>query len=287
MRLFLISTDHLEDRIWFRDDDDLKAAMNIVAIIVSMLNIDIWVFALMSNHVHFIIFGNRSDAELFITKFKKLYGQYYQNKYRTKHFLKRNGVDISEVDSKWEGLEKAMAYVQMNPPAANICLDAQGYKWGTGSCFFNGNNPSGKKASEFSYRELCRLLKTHARIRPDMVISDEGYVLPESYVNIAQVETVFGTPKRMNYFLNSSSKARARIEKGGQSVPSFSDKNIAALIPDICVSLFRTSNMMDLGEEELARLSYELRRRFSCDIAQIARLVGMTKADLAKALDKF
>ena len=136
MRLFLISTDHLEDRIWFRDDDDLKAAMNIVAIIVSMLNIDIWVFALMSNHVHFIIFGNRSDAELFITKFKKLYGQYYQNKYRTKHFLKRNGVDISEVDSKWEGWEKAMAYVQMNPPAANICLDAQGYKWGYGKLFF-------------------------------------------------------------------------------------------------------------------------------------------------------
>ena len=29
---FLISTDHLEDRLWFRDEEDFRVAMNYVAV---------------------------------------------------------------------------------------------------------------------------------------------------------------------------------------------------------------------------------------------------------------
>lgn len=38
MRKFfwLVTTDHLTDRIWFKDDEDFKAAMNIVAVLSTM-----------------------------------------------------------------------------------------------------------------------------------------------------------------------------------------------------------------------------------------------------------
>lgn len=32
MTFFLVTTDHLETRLWFRDDEDFKSGMNLVAV---------------------------------------------------------------------------------------------------------------------------------------------------------------------------------------------------------------------------------------------------------------
>ena len=63
----LVSTNHLEGRLWFRDDDDFKVGMNDVAILSAILNIKVVAFILMSNHVHFILEGTRENALMFIT----------------------------------------------------------------------------------------------------------------------------------------------------------------------------------------------------------------------------
>lgn len=58
----------------------------------------------MSNHVHFVLEGTEEDARC------------------VREFLRGNGVDIRLLELEGESLERAIAYVQMNCVAANICM---------------------------------------------------------------------------------------------------------------------------------------------------------------------
>lgn len=267
---WLVTTDHLEDRIWFKDEEDFKVAMNIVAILSTMIGLRIVAFVLMSNHVHFILECDKALAKIFIDRFKKMYSQYYNKKYGTNALLHRNGVDYQEVAVGDESFERAVAYVQMNSVAANICLHPSGYPWGTGPTFFATAQEKGDEIGSLSGRARVRLLHSKLPVPDSYRISAEGYILPSSYVPVKFVEAVFRTPKRMTWFLQNSSKARKVKE-----APAFSDQIIAAAIKDLIVSLFRKYSIRELSEEQAAELFRQIRFRFSSNPAQIGRVCGI------------
>ena len=120
MDFWLATTDHLTDRIWFRDDEDFKMGMNLVAILAVALQVDVVSFILMSNHVHFVFCCPYEQAERFMNEFKRRYSQYMRKKYGVKELLRKVHVDIRPISGKDESMEWAIAYVQMNPVAAGI-----------------------------------------------------------------------------------------------------------------------------------------------------------------------
>lgn len=287
MEFILISTDHLCEQLWFKDDEDFKTGMNYVAIITFTTGIKILSFSLMSNHVHFVVQATQREAEAFINHFKQIYANYYQRKYGAKKFLRRNGVDFQRLDVTRESLERAIAYTQMNPVAANICLHPTGYRWGTGDCFFREKPVKGQRLGNLSFREQARILHSRIRLNQEWMLSDDGYILPESYIPIPFVERVFRTPSRMNYFLNNSSKAKARMNQQEAALPSFRDQTIMAAVPELCRSLFRNESQNQLDERCQAELIRQIRYRFSADIHQIARVLGKSYAEITRLLDSF
>ena len=71
MKFYLITTDHLSCGLWFKDEDDFKAAMNVIPIIAAMAGVHILAFILMSNHVHFVLEGSYEQCLKFITELKR------------------------------------------------------------------------------------------------------------------------------------------------------------------------------------------------------------------------
>ncbi len=282
-RYFLITTEHLEDRLWFRDEEDFRVAMNYVAVAAYLSGVMVLAFILMSNHVHFVLACNREDAERFVNTFKRLFASYFYRKYGVNELLRRNGVDIREVNYNDESLERAIAYVLMNSVAANICFEPSGYPWGTGNVLFNGNPFPGRCLREFSGRAQMRMLKSNVMLPGYYKIGSGGYILPESYVQVKGVEALFRTPKRLGYFLRTSSKARQRLEGG--AAPSFRDQNILSASEDLCRSLFRVNRISDLGVEQKKELLRQLGRRFSADLNQICRVTGIPYEEAAMMLD--
>lgn len=283
--LFLVTTAHLTDRLWFRDEEDFRVAMNYVAIAAFCSGIIILSFILMSNHVHFVLSCSRERADLFINKFKRLYSAYYRRKYGVGELLRRNDWDVVELDVRDESLEKAIAYVMMNSVAANICLEASGYPWGTGDLLFNSRPLSTRRLSEMSARAQIRLLKSNIRLPQEYKVTSDGYIWPGSYIPFKRVESIFRTPKRLNYFLKTSSKARLRMEK--DPMPSFRDQSILAACEDLCHSLFRVSSIDELSAERKAELLRQLGRRFSSDLNQLCRVTGIPFSEAARLLDTF
>ena len=287
MTFFLITTDHLETRLWFRDDEDFKAGMNLVAAVAYSLGIDILAFILMSNHVHFVLACSEEDAWCFITEFKRVYSHYLSRKYGAREVLRANGVDVRPLVLGDESLERAIAYVQMNCVAANICLNPADYPWGTGNCFFRAKADKGRTLGSLSQRARFRLTHTRQDLPSGWILGEDGYILPASYVNIDFVEGLYRAPKRMNYFLLNSSKAKHRLALNEMALPSFRDQNILSAIPDLCQSLFQKRDIQALDPEQQPLLISQIRRRFSADPNQIARVTGISYQEIARMLDDF
>ena len=282
---FLVSTDHLSDRLWFRDDADFKVGMNYVALVANATGVRVLAFILMSNHVHFILEGSRDAVLAFITEFKRRYSKYVQRKYATREFLRGNGVDIQPVGLEAESLERAIAYVQMNSVAANICAHATQYPWGTGPVFFNQLPHTGQLLDGLSRRKQIQRIHSNEKPPAGLSLSPAGYIDPASFVNISFVESLFRSPARYNYFLTHSSKARVRLQES--PAPSFRDQSILAAVPDLCHTLFRKNEAKELSPEQTAELIKQLRYRFSADLAQLSRVLGLAYEDAARLLDDY
>ena len=286
--IYLLTTEHLESCLWFRDDSDFKVAMNYVAVqAASCPEVDVLAFILMSNHVHFLLQCSRSEADLFVNQFKLRYSHYYRTRHGIKEFLRRNNVDVRLIPYEGESLERAIAYVQMNCVAANICSHPSQYPWGTGNSFFARSSTNPRCLGDLSARARARMLHSNCNILPkSWHYTEEGYIDPRSYVNILTVESIFRNPKRMNYFFSSSSKARKRIETSENNLPAFLDQTISAALPDLCRSLFGKQSFKSLKIDEKTELARQIKFRFSADANQIARVCGITYADAAQLLDR-
>ncbi len=286
-KIYLLTTEHLEDKLWFREEEDFKVAMNYIAIEAARhLEVRILAFILMSNHVHFVIQGQVESVEVFVNHFKQRYSMYYGRKYGVKELLRRNRLDIKYISPEGEGRERAIAYVQTNCVAANICSHPCQYPWGTGNCFFNQSKTAGKLLDGLSMRARGRLLRSENVLLPEeWRICEDGYILPSEYVDVESVESIFRTANRMNYFLMNSSKAKKRMGIQEDKIPAFRDQTILGTLPDLCRSLFRKGSFTELNYDEQVEFVKQVRYRFSADANQIARVCNISYSEAAQLLD--
>lgn len=284
-KTYLLSTDHLEKALWFRDDEDFKVAMNYIAVQAAKHpEVVVLAFILMSNHCHFVLSGSRNDVVDFVTEFKRCYSIYYRRKYGAAEFLRRNWLDVREVENVREALEKAIAYVLDNPVSANICSHPSQYQWGSGKLYFGTRSGHFAMFGDYSARTRLKLFHTRAQDIPDnWIISESGYILPENYVDIQSVEAIFKTPKRMNFFLQNSSKAK-KFYESPDKLPSFKDQSVFICIQDLCRSMFQKDSFNSLNANEQIELGKQIRYRFNSDANQIARVCGISYEEAAKLL---
>lgn len=283
-KYYFISTEHLKNKLWFRDNEDFKVGMNKVALLAGHTNVQIVCFVLMSNHVHFLLSADSwEDANRFITEFKNHYARYIYHKYGVWELLRRNDVDIQEVENSEEALERVIAYIQMNCVAANICGHPAQYRWGTGMCFFSDTERKGVCLNTLFRNKIQKLVHSNLDVSGYLLLGDDGYILPESYIDVKAVEALFKTAKRYDYFLRMSSKAKTRME--ANEAPGFKDQVVLSAIGDLCYTLFRKPNAQALTYTELTELMKQLRFRFSSNIEQLCRVTGLEYEKIAKMLD--
>ena len=283
---WLVTTQHLPGGLLFKDDNDFCVGMNYVAVFAHKCNVRILSFVLMSNHLHFVLEGSREQAALLVECFKREYSRHLNKKYGDVEVLRRNRVGLREVSEYGDELLRAISYVQMNPVAANICAISQDYPWGTGNVFFSmAHSADCRVIADMSSRERYRVLHSKADVPGGWMVCPQGYVLPASYVDVEFVEHIFMSPKRMTFYLHSSSKAKQRLERSDDGMPAFSDQAIWAVLPDLFRSVFRKSSVKELKHEELVELVRQLRFRFSAGASQIVRVTGLSAQQVEACLD--
>ena len=196
---WLVSSERLKDKLWFRDEEDFKAGMNLVAVGAAMNECDIMAFVLMSNHVHFILAGEKDSAILFLNRFKTRYSRYFHKKYGITALLRKNCVDLRNVQIGDESFERALAYVQMNCVAANICLHPSAYPWGTGDSFFRQYTPNGIRVGDMTARALVRMIHSKVSMPKEYIVDERVH-----YTRPVERDYIRLSPLSYRYSLRTS-----------------------------------------------------------------------------------
>jgi hypothetical protein len=240
-------------------------------------------FVLMSNHFHFIIYATREECELFIDRYKRLVSRYVRNKYGTRKILRSVKTSCSEIDLTDEGLKRLIAYVLNNPVKAGINCMPQNYEWGSGRCYFTNYEDKSfqRRLSEFGVRQQIAILRSEVKLNQDYIITDSGYIDPQSYIDFKSVERIFVRARSMEYFLSVSNKTS--VDKYGPV--SFSDSLVLAGLGEILENKYGVDNVSDLSMEVRRKVVLEIRKQFNSTPKQLARVLKCSLNEIIATLE--
>lgn len=280
MQFYHIYTKGLEDRIIFRDLQDFIVGMNYVAIAQYTTKIRILAFVLMSNHFHFAVQATEAVARAFINMFKKLLSAYIQRRYMQSAYLRRVITSCDMVLTSDDGLKRLIAYILDNPVRAGVNCVAFAYPWGSAACYFSDMEPSSVSVATLNARTRKTLFRSHVVLPDSYRIGTQGYILPSSYVDVKFVETLFGRPKSLEYYLSISASSR----KARRDFVMFSDETVSKAMCELLNNKYGVGSVCDLDAELQKSLVRELRTYFNASAKQIARITGLQLKDAIACL---
>ena len=283
-KYFHAFTKGLEDRQLFRNREDFIAGMNILAVVCNACpQLKLLAFVLMSNHVHFVLYGNEEDAKKFINAYKNLFSRYMRSRYGETKYLRHLATTVSEVFLENEGLKRLIAYVLNNPVKAGINCIASGYEWSSARCYFNHIDTTLPitKIGDLSRRERIHILHSKQSLPTSWWINSSHYVDPMSYIDYQHVQDIYGRSSSLQYFMSATLSAK----RGAVESITFSDTVIYAALVEILEKKYGVYSLEQLDCTLLKNLIRDLKVRFTASSKQLARIVGIPINDIVGMLE--
>ena len=284
MKYFHVYTKGLEDKQIFRNREDFIAGMNLLAVVCSAFpQLKLLAFVLMSNHVHFVLYGTEKQAKKFIDMYKNLVSRYVRTHYGEVKYLRHLLTTVSEVTLENEGLKRLIAYVLNNPVKAGVNCVATGYEWSSARCYFNQINLTADMVpiGSLSVRQQRKTLHSYHKLPDNWQLNSSGYVDPSAYVDYQTVERLYYSSRSFEYFLSASLSLR----KGIAENITFSDSMLYSAINELLDKKFSVSSVSELDEFLRRNLIKDLKNRFSASSKQLARVTGMTVKEVIHLLE--
>lgn len=285
---FHISTKGAEDKIIFRDEEDLRVAHNLIAICAHRNNVIVLMDCELNTHIHECVLAESlSAAENCINSLKISYSKYNDNKYGSTmsifNRVESNPILILDMAH----LRNTICYIARNAQDAGARVDS--YKWsGYRALFCKGQIASGAKSlSSMTRRELRAALHTDTGLQEsNMMISNDGIIEPASYIDWVFVEHIFKNDQ--SYFLRVLGLTDdAVMEQKLVNNPN-EFKSIEELTEEIerhCI--FRYGITHDrLSYEQLIPIIKIVYYTTRTSVAQLARCCALKKCEIEFALGK-
>lgn len=270
-----LHTKPLENDIIFQDDEERKVAINFIAITAKEVHIDILAFALMSNHFHFIIRGEKVDCLDFFQRLKK----------RLAYYLARKGrpgvLDSVEPETPaittLTQLRNEIAYVIRNPYVVRVDVNPLTWPWCSGYLSFNPllSQMHSRPVSELTFREKREITLSRSTDLPSDLRIRDGMIAPESFVNYKLVERLFPNARKYTWwvFKNVEAYVGTAISFGEQ--PNLSDDELFVVTMRLCEQRFGTKGTANLTEQQKKQLVVLLKNDWYASNGQAARLAQL------------
>lgn len=113
----------------FEEDKDYEKILEIISDLKEIMKFEIYIYCLMSNHVHLIIKeANMGDISLIMQRMLTRYAGWYNRKYERSGILIANRFKSEPVETD-EYLLTLSRYIHQNPVKAGISTSIDNYKW--------------------------------------------------------------------------------------------------------------------------------------------------------------
>ncbi|MBO4571874.1 MAG: hypothetical protein J5699_08120 [Bacteroidales bacterium] len=261
----------------FNTRHDFVNAMNRIAICSIRFKVVILAFVLMDNHFHFAV---RADSEeeciLFIKEIKRLMGMHFNYVGEDNNPFKGIPVKVIPVTDE-DYLRALICYIIKNPTKARKGM-FYNYPWGSGSLYFSSENKNTHRkpmaVSGLTVDEVRRICETHQNIPKNWVLAD-GYLLPENYIAVAEVEALYKTSRSFMFHLSLNKDEAIETNYGEWNEIGMDDVELRAERDRIIVQRFGLRRVSKLSATERLSLAKELRHKYLCSRKQLSRMVHL------------
>lgn len=300
MKYYHFCTEGLKRGVIFRDDEDFIVGMNYVAITARECNLVILAFCLMSNHWHFVVWGNLDDIARFNTMLKRRISMWLHQKYGVNHYLKSQATSVKEVENV-DYLRKVIGYVLRNPVVAGINCTIESYRWSSGGCYFNQPSTSDVRdghmtASEgderrtegpiiltdktkgvMTDRAKGIICKTNSNARKGFMPDVHGMIHPVQYIDREAVMGIFRTAKSFIYNVMAfkSFDMDLELENGLAKKITMDDSKLLKIADSICLQEFNVKSTEMLPTKDRCRIAVMLRKQYGASDKQISRILDI------------
>ena len=207
------------DEVMFRDEEDYIRGNNCLCLAAHKTGSTLLAYSEMSNHVHI---GIRTEVpELFMKTFRYPYNRYFNQKYSRAGQLGEADFFSLEIDGLYH-LLTVIAYILRNPLHHGIAATPFGYRYSSISAVFRQELGRFEAPTLLPEQNQRRYLPNRERLPEGYQMDASGLILPESVIDVADVEHQFSTARTFLYYMNrTSSEAweKEQMEDGTSMAP--------------------------------------------------------------------
>lgn len=175
------STDGNAVDVMFWDGEDYRDGMNRIAVLVPSYKVIILAFALMDNHIHFVLYGDKPECDRFMHEYVRRTSMHIANRHGESHKLSNLPIDYQLVDTDYY-LKVVICYVLKNATMAGKPFLPTDYPWSSGPLMFRTARtwcapcwiePDGVRRESFGTADTRAFLKTRDSSNHDWLLAKD------------------------------------------------------------------------------------------------------------------
>lgn len=273
--------------IIFKENEDYVYGMNLVALSAAAfsLKVQIHTFQIMSNHLHFVLSGEKDAVVQFFEYFRKRLSKYMS--------LKGNGSYIKELIhnlipiTDLHYMRNVIAYVNRNGYLTDSNSTPFTYPWGANVIFFSGKQYLLKciYVKNLSVKKKREIFHSHTVVVPEEYYLVNEHIYPGCYVKREIVENLFRSAH--HYFNLVSRQVESFIsiatELGDKIL--YTDNELYSAVCSISAKKFEVAPKI-LDKTQKIEIAKDLHHKYNASNKQIKRVLRIDEAIIEELFPK-
>ncbi len=265
--------------IIFRTSDDFKYGITSMAMALLETRaagryLKLYAFALMSNHVHVMVGGDKESCMDFFSIWKARLKRYHSGEADMSLFECK----LSQAENL-TSLRNMIAYIHRNGFVNNLRETPFSYEWSTGRYYFN---PALKrlpsvKVSELSYRGRQKLFKSRVSYEFDRLSVSNDYISPLSYCEITTGEFLFRDAHRYFYLISRAVESYGQIAKTLGDNIFLNDEEMYGVASKKAKELFEVKSLKQLSQSGKIEMARIMHHEYRASNGQIQRMLNLPR----------
>ena len=270
----------LEMDILYRNDEELNIIINIIALTIVLCNCTILAFAIMSNHLHFILEGPEEECKKFFYKLFDKLKNYYRYNSRT-GILDSIELGCKQIDSL-DQLRAEIAYVIRNPFVVRQDINLFACKETSGYLYFNPLlKREGVPANTLKGRALRNFTHSHKDhdLSGDIYVHD-GVAQTWSFVDYQRAMSYFDCAQQFIMITLKNVEAQVEVALRYNEKVTLNEQELFRVTMKLVREMFQQDKISDLDRAEKTELALALKNKYRISNAQIARACKINVTDV-------
>lgn len=263
--------------ILFRTREDYIYGMNMVGIAAAkfMDRVAVYTFQLMSNHLHFVIEGNKDNAQAFYHDLIQRLRRYLirQNREFEIHNIRYSIFKVNDIGY----LRNLIAYVNRNGYLINKNETPFSYQWGANGYYFTllGEMENRTPLTRISIRRKMEMFHTRDVIFPDNYYLTNGYISPWCYCKIESGESIYKNGHHYFSLVSRRVETFSDIAREIGDTITYTDEEMYVAAIHNIHKQYDKQNIQSLTKTEKLELAKHLHFEYNATNKQIGRLLKL------------